>query len=434
MNDPAKSWSARRPLIGGMMTLLLLVGGFGVWSVSATLSGAIIAPGQIEVAKNRQVVQHLDGGIVESVDVSEGSVVAAGDVLIRLDGSALTSELKIVENQLFEHYARRARLEAERDDATALTFVPELTETASSRTEVADLITAQTRHFRARLETLEQKLSQLDRRIEQINSQVVGIDAQMVALESQLTLLTREIKDQQTLLDKGLAQSARVLSLLREEARLQGQLGELTAQRAQSEGRITEIEIEMGGLQSARREDAIRDLRDVTYQELELAERRDALTERISRLAIRAPASGIVLGLQITTPRSVIRAADPLLYIIPQDRPLVVAAQVPAIHIDQIHVGQEVRLHFSAFSSRTTPELMGKVAVVSADALTDDRSYATYYRAEIEIDPGEIEKLGAEVLVPGMPVETFIKTDDRTPIAYLIKPFTDYFNRAFRES
>lgn len=175
-------------------------------------------------------------------------------------------------------------------------------------------------------------------------------------------------------------------------------------------------------------------MRDIGSQELELAERRRALSEQIARLDIRAPVSGVVLGMQVTTPRSVLRPADPVLYLIPQDRPLVIATRVPTIHIDQVHVGQEVKLVFSAFSQKTTPELNGHVAVVSADALTDQHTGMSFYRAEIMLDPGEREKIAGLTLVPGMPVEAFIKTDDRTPLAYLIKPFTDYFARAFRET
>ncbi len=434
MTKPAIAFPAARPVFCGSLTLVALVGGFGVWSVATTLSGAIIAPGQIEVAQNRQIVQHPDGGVVEEIAVTEGSVVRAGDVLIRLDGSALHSELAIIENQLFEVMARRSRLEAERDDAETVVFVPEITDAARGRPEMAELVEDQTRLFDARRDTLHQKSEQIGKRLGQIASQIGGIDAQIDALRAQLVLLRQEIGDQQTLLDQGLAQSARVLGLQREDARMEGQIGELIASRAQADGRRTELEIERTGLFSTRREDAIKELRDVSYQELELSERRRAVAERVARLVIRAPVSGIVLGLTVTTPRSVIRPADPVLYLIPQDRPLVVAAQIPTIHIDQVHAGQTVRLHFSAFNSRMTPELQGHISVVGADSIRDERTLQSYYRTEIVLDQGEIKKLGQATLLPGMPVEAFIRTEDRSPLGYLIKPFADYFNRAFRES
>jgi len=427
-------WSATGPVVTGFVMLAVLVGGFGTWSVLSSISGAIVTSGQIEVALNRQVVQHPDGGVVESIAVAEGDTVAAGDLLLRLDGAMLKSEYSIVEGQLFEISARRGRLEAERDDSPGITFSPELTALAASRTDVADQIDGQQRLFEARRGTLAQQVDQMSKRRGQISSQIEGIDAQSAALSTQLELITRELADQQTLLDRGLAQVSRSLGLQREEARLRGTVGELLASHAQAEGRITETDIEILRLASGRREEAITQLRDFGYRELELVERRRALAEQINRLDIRAPVSGIVLGLQVTTPRSVLRPAEPALYLIPQDRPLVIASQVPPIHIDQVYPGQAVKLIFSAFSSRTTPELNGRVVVVSADALTDERTQVAYYRAEIVLDPGEIDKLDGLTLVPGMPVEAFIRTDDRSPMAYLIKPFTDYFNRAFRET
>ncbi|MDT8854569.1 HlyD family type I secretion periplasmic adaptor subunit [Paracoccaceae bacterium Fryx2] len=417
-----------------MLTLVALVGGFGIWSVATSIAGAIVASGQLEVEQSRQIVQHPDGGVVESISVSDGDVVAAGDLLLRLDGGLLRSELSIVEGQLFEILARRSRLTAERDDAAEITVTGELAEISATRPEIAEQIDGQIRLFAARQETLANQTNQLGKRRNQIDSQITGIDAQNAALATQLDLIRQELADQQALLDRGLTQSSRVLNLQREEARLRGQVGELNASRAQAEGRITEIEIEILRLSSTRREEAITQLRDIGYRELELAERRRALTERILRLDIRAPVSGIVLGMQVTTPRSVLRPADPVLYLIPQDRPLVIVAQVPPNDIDQVHVGQAAKLVFSAFSTRTTPELDGQVAKVSADALTDTASNLSFYRAEIVLDPGEMEKLEGLALIPGMPVEVFMQTDARTPLAFLLKPFTDYFTRAFRES
>lgn len=429
-----EAFSARGSLILGFGMLVVLVGGFGGWSFGTTLSGAVIAPGQIEVEQHRQVVQHPDGGVVAEIRVSEGARVKAGEILMRLDGTLIQSELAIVESQLYEALARRGRLEAERDDAEKLVFRSELTEVAATNTDAAEMMDGQVRLFEARLTTVARETEQLGRRADQTKSQIEGIDAQTVALQSQLALIQQELATVKGLLDKGLAESSRLLSLQREEARLMGQVGELIASRASSEGRITEIELEVLRLAAARREEAGTQLRDVGAQELQLVERRRALVERIARLDIVAPVSGIVLGLQVTTPRAVLRPADPVCYIIPQDRPLVIAAQVTPIHIDEVRAGQPVMLTFPAFSSRTTPQLKGTIATVSADALVDPRTQANFYRAEITLDPGEIERLGAVTLVPGMPVEAFIQTAPHTPMAYFVKPFADYFNRAFRDS
>ena len=434
MTAPVRPWSARAPLLWGILTLLVLVGGLGSWSALATISGAVIAPGQVEVAQNRQVVQHPDGGVVAQISVAEGSRVRAGDVLVRLDGTLLLSETAIVENQLLEILARRARLEAERDGAAHVVFAPDLLQAAAERAEVAELSDGQVKLFDVRRETLRQQIDQRDKRIGQILSQIEGLDAQSASLERQLALLQQELTVQSGLLAKGLAQAARVLDLEREQARLEGQAGDLKSSRAQAEGRITEIEIEKLGLASQRREAAVTELRDVGYHELELAERHRSLAERLARLDIRAPVSGIVMQLQVTTPQAVIRPADPVLYLVPQDRPLVIVARVPTTQVDELHIGQQVRLHLSAFSSRSTPELIGQLSVLSADVMRDDRTQAPYYRAEISLTPGELDKLQGETLLPGMPVEAFIHTQDRTPMAYLLQPFTNYLGRAFRES
>ena len=393
-----------------------------------------MAAGEVEIEQNRQVVQHPDGGVVAEIQVKNGDFVEAGAPLIRLDGTLLQSELAIVEGQFFEILARRGRLEAERDGADTIVYPKELVDFAVGRPDIKALMVGQDRLFEARAENQANELSQLRRRREQIASQIEGIKSQRIAADSQLRLIGEELKDLKTLLDRGLTQAARVLSLEREEARLAGSAGQLDASRAEAEGRITEIDIEILKLGSSRREEATTQLRDLGYRELELAERRRSLIEQISRLEIRAPVSGLVHALQVTTPRSVIRAADPVLFLVPQDRPFIIAAKISPINIDEVTIGQPVTLRFAAFDARTTPELFGQISSISADALVDERSKVSYYRAEVVLDPGEIEKLGGLKLVPGMPVEVFIRTGDRTPLAYLLKPLAEYFNRAFRES
>lgn len=434
MKSPVKPWSVRGPVTAGLLTLLVLVGGFGTWSVMTNISGAIIAGGQIEVEQNRQIVQHPDGGVVAAILVSEGDTVEEGDLLLQLDSTQLQSELSVIEGELFEVRARRGLLEAERDGATEITFDPLLMERAKENPEVQSQMMGQVSLFNARLESENREIDQLGKRRSQIANQIEGIVAQEQALETQVALIDQELGNQQELLDKGLAQVTRVLTLQREQARLLGTVGELTASKAEAEGRITEIDIEILKLGSKKREDAITRLRDIEFRELELAEKQRNLLERLSRLDIRAPVSGIVYDMKVFALRSVIRPADPVLYLVPQDRALVIAARIPPIHIDKTFVGQEVVLRFSAFDARTTPELTGRVTQISADAFIDDRTQAAFYRATIVLLDGEVEKLPDSLgLIPGMPVEAFIRTDDRTPIAYLLKPLTDYFTKAFRE-
>lgn len=435
-NAAAKSWSARGPLTLGFLAILILLGGFGTWSVVANISGAVIAEGQIEVEQNRQVVQHPDGGVISEILVQEGDLVARGDILLRLDATNLTSEQVVVEGQLFEMIARRGRLEAERDGAKDITFDVELIAAADANSDSAKkLMQGQQRLFVARLDSLEQEVAQMQKRRAQITDQIIGINAQQTALVTQLELITQELSNQQTLLERGLAQVSRVLNLQREEARLRGTMGELSASKAQAEGKITEIEIEVLKFGTKRREDAISRLRDLQFRELELQEQRRALADKLSRLNIRAPLSGIVYSMQFFAPRSVVKPADPVLYLVPQDRALVIAAKVKPNNIDQIFIGQEVTLRFPSFDARNTPELKGRVMKISADAFTDERSQISYYRSEIALLDGEINKLPEDAtLIPGMPVQAFIRTNDRTPLAYLLKPMSDYFAKAFREN
>lgn len=431
-----KAWSARAPLLFGMFGLIVLFGGFMAWATITLISGAIIAPGRIEVDQNRQIVQHPTGGVVSEIHVQEGDVVQAGDVLVQLDTRQMSSQLTIIEGQLFELMARRGRLEAERDGAEDVFYDGELLLVASKDPDVAELANGQRNLFHARNDSATNEIEQLTQQRAQIENQIGGFQSQVQALGTQLDLIQEELANQQSLLDRGLAQASSVLALRRQEASLNGQLGELAASEAQARERISELSIQELQLSTRRREEAITRLRDLRYQELELVEQRIALKTDIERQAIRAPVSGIVYNLRVQTLRSVIRAADPVLFLIPQDRPLVIAARVDPIHIDQIVAGQQVNLRFSALDQRTTPELQGQVQLVSADAFEDEnRSGLTYYRAEIVLDAGEIDRLpDGQVLIPGMPVEAFIRTDDRTPLAYLIKPLADYFNRAFRES
>lgn len=427
-------WPVRGPIIAGLLSVAVLAGGFGVWATTTQISGAVVASGQVEVEQNRQIVQHPDGGVVQEIAVSEGVQVAAGDLLLSLDGTLLRTEHTIVEGQYFEILARRGRLEAERDDAPEIGFAEELRMAAVDQPALAELIAGQSSLFLTRRDTLRQSLDQLAQQSGQIDAEVDGIDAQIAALARQRDLIGRELTDQQSLLARGLAQASRVLALEREAARMDGELGSLQAGRASAAIRQTELEIQRLRLAAERREEAETQLRDLGYRQLELAERRRGLTEQLDRLEIRAPVSGIVYNMQVTTPRSVIRPADPLLYIIPQDRPLVIGARVATINIDEIQLGQPVVLRFSAFSSRTTPEIEGRLDRISADALMDETTRTPYYRAEVSIPTEQLDKLGGLALVPGMPVEVYIQTGERSPMAYLMKPLTDYFNRAFRES
>lgn len=428
-----RKWTAGRHMWLGVMTLCVLVFGVGAWSAFASIAGAVVATGKLKVESERQVVQHPDGGVVTEILVKEGDRVDAGDTLVRLDDRLLAADLAIAEGQLFEIMARSGRLNAEADFLTEPTFEPDLMEAAKVNPKIASLIRGQQRLFTARAESVTRETEQLRERQTQIREQISGAEAQQIALVSQLDFVDQELADLKELQKKGLAQASRVLALEREKARLLGQRGELIATIAGLRGQISEIEIQLLGLESGRREEAITELRDLEYRIYELREQRDSLLERIDRLEIRAPRPGRVIGMTIFALRSVVRAAEPVLYIVPSDVDLVVEAQIEITNIDQVHPGQAARLRFSAFSMRTTPDIAGTLMRLSPDAFNDEQTGRSYYLAQLAINNGELEKLGNVDLVAGMPVETYIQTGERSPFTYMTKPMADYFNKAFRE-
>lgn len=428
-------WSARFPVLLGLFSLLTLVLGFGTWAVGTKLSGAIVAQGQIQVDRNRLVIQHAKGGVVAEIFVDEGTYVTAGDLLLRLDDAESKSELAIIESRLFELMARRGRLEAERDGRLAPEFDPLLTEAATVSPEIQQLVDGQMRLFQARQNSARQERNQLVRQQGQILSQIKGLNAQAKALNNQLQLVRDDLQAQSKLLNKGLARASTVTTLQRQEAELLGALGGLSATLAESKSQIVEADISLLRLTTERREKAISEMRDLQIQELAAREQRQNLKVRLRNLDIRAPVDGSVYGLTVFASKTVVQSAKPILYLVPEDRPLVISSQIDPIHIDQVFEGQPVLIRLSAFDQRTSPELQGTLVQLSADAFQDEATKSSFYQAEIVLLENESLKLPAgKSLIPGMPVEIYIKTEDRTPFAYLVKPMADYFSRAMRET
>jgi HlyD family secretion protein len=429
----AFDWSFRPFMLIGYATLAVLVIGLGGWGVMARISGAVIAMGTVEVEGNRQVVQHAVGGVVTEIGARDGDTVQAGDVLLRLEGDQTRAEYEIVEGQLFEIIARQDRLEAQRDVKDTITFSDEILSRRAEFPAIDELIDAQEQQFIARRDSLKREQSQLDERAGQIDQQIEGLEFQLTAVREQVELIAQELEAQETLMSQGLTQLTRVLALRREMAQLKGTQGATAASIAENRARIVEINLEKLKLETTQREEAIAELRELEFREIELSARRRALGEDVARLDVRAPVTGVVYGSTIETLRSVVRPAEPILYIVPQDGNLIARARVDAAKIDQVHVGQIATLHFSAFASSTTPVVKGAVTKVSADIFTDERTGEQYYRADVALDETILAELDGKRLVPGMPVETFIATDQRTALGYFVKPMSDYFNRAFRE-
>lgn len=433
MAQTGAKWSAKLPIAIGCTAILFLVGSVGAWSVGTVIAGAVVASGVIEVESERQVIQHPDGGVVGEIFARDGDTVAAGDTLVRFDDTFLRNELAIVEGQLLEIHARKARLEAEQGDAETPDFgnAPELTTVAKD--DYDEQFEGQINLFNARRSSLEQNVRQLSEQQVQIEQQIDGIEAQQVALSRQLALIEDELSDVQALYDKGLVQAARFLELQRELAGLEGQIGSFKARIAEARTRISTLEIERLRLYDQRREEAITRLRDLRYSEIELIERRLGLIERLSRMDVKAPVAGTVFGSTVLAIQGVVRPADPMMYIVPDDQPLQVSVRIDPTDIEQVYTGQNVNLMFTTFSRRTTPEVAGTVTRVSADVAIDEVTGAQFYEAIVAPDRQAVLELEDVTLLPGMPAEAFLKTEARTPLNYLTQPLTVYFQRAFRE-
>lgn len=425
--------SSRPALISGWLALLALVAGLGAWAVLSRLSGAVLATGLVAPAGDRLVVQHPDGGVIAALAVAEGSAVSPGQLLVRLEAGTLGSEKAIADNRAWQLTARRLRLEAERDGRAALLPSRALAMAARRTPALAALLSEESKLFAARHAAYREEDAQLGLRQSQTRAQIAGFDVQARALSRERTLLDEELAVQSSLQARGLAQASQVSRLAREIARLDGQIGGLAASTAQAEGQLAEIGIARIRLTSTRRETAMTELRPLEAEIAELEESRRDIERRLDARDIRAPAAGVVQGLSLTTPRAVLRPAEALLSIIPHSAPPVVTARIAPRDIDVVRAGADVRLRLTAFDARTTPELVARLTRVSADAFQDPATGQSYYRAEIALDAGAADDLDSP-LVPGMPVEVFIATGAHSPAAYLLRPFADYFARAFRES
>ena len=425
--------SVRFPMLVGAVGIVLLLGGFGYWSFFTFISGAVTASGTVALLENRQIVQHLDGGIVSELNVREGQTVAQGDLLLRLDDTFLRTELSILEGELFGLQSRRIRLEAERDGAEEMRAPPPLEDARADDRRIAEAWQGNVQLFEARRETMLKQIEQLQNRQRQTEQQRTGVRAQHEAMDQQIEIIETELAALTSLVERGLSETPRLQAMRRDAAALAGQLGELEAKSAELAGRMVEIDMEILRMQIERREQAIAEIRELEVRENELLERRRAVLDRLSRLDIRAPVGGVIYDQQVFGPMAVTQPAEPIMYIVPQDRPLVIHAQVDPLHVDEVYVGQDVSLQFAALDQRTIPPIEGFVRRVSPDVFENPSTGQMFYLAEVDISPDQIDLLEGVRIVPGMPVDAFIRTGDRTPIRYLTQPLMDYFNRAFRE-
>jgi HlyD family secretion protein len=424
--------SIRLHLIVGLAVVVVLAGGLGGWASTAQISGALIAPGSVVVDSNVKKVQHPTGGVVGEVRARDGDLVKVGDVVVRLDDTVTKASLAIVVKTLDGLWARAARLQAEQQGLDDVVFPPMLL-TRAHDADVKNIMASEAKLFEVRTHGRTGQKAQLRERVTQLNEEIAGLTAQEKAKDKETALVEKELVGVRSLYEQHLVQLSRLTVLERDAARLAGERAQYIAARAQARGKITETELQIIQIDKDVVSEVSKDLRETNDKIGEFVERKVTAEDQLRRVDIRAPQAGMVLQSTVHTVGGVITAGDAIMMIVPQADDLSVEAKVNPQDIDKLQIGQKTLLRLSAFNQRTTPELNGLVSRVSPDVTADQRTGQSYYTIRVSMAPEEIARLGDVKLIPGMPVEAFVQTGDRTMLSYLIKPLSDQLMRSFRE-
>lgn len=419
--------SMRRHAVVALGSAMLLVGVVGGWASLTEISGAVVASGRLVVDTHTKPIQHQAGGTIQDILVRDGDIVKPDELLVRLDDTVARANLSAIEEQLAELNARKARLTAERDGLEAIDFdaiepIPE------------DVQNGQSNLLAARRKARDEQTLQLGEQIDQFERQLEGVASQTDANDRQLELIAEELEGLLTLLEKQLVPKNRVIALQRDEARLMGVAGELTAQSARLEEAISERKSQMVQLEQDWRAEVLENLQSVSIEITDLHQQRTAAQYQLTNSEIRAPQEGLIHELNVFGEGGVVAPGETLMQIVPREDLLVVSAQVRPVDIDQIRPGQEARVRLPSFNQRVTPELTAKVSTVSADLVEDKRSGEFHYDVVLTISKDQRDRLNGKEILPGMPVEVFVKTDNRTVLSYLMKPVRDQIVHAMRES
>ena len=429
--DPARA--VRHYLRWSYALSALLVFGLGGWALATEIAGAVVTSGRLVVESSVKKIQHPTGGVVGSIEVREGQQVKAGDVLLRLDPTVARANLAIIENSLDQFAAREARLQAERDGQDRVELARRFRDRQLDETLRA-LIHGEERLFSLRKTAREGQVSQLRERILQLEDEIGGQTEQRQAKEREIELISAELAGVRELYAKNLVPVTRVNALERDAARLAGERGLLTSSISSAKGKINETNLQILQIEQQMRSQVALDLREGQDKTAELVERQIAAKDQLQRIDLRAPQDGVVHELSVFTVGGVINPAETVMTVVPNHDSLAVDVRVTPQDISHLQPGQPVMLRMSAFNQRTTPEIEGTLTRIGADLTQDQRSGMSFYTARIRFGQDALARLDGKTLVPGMPVEAFIRTGDRSVMSYLTKPLTDQLRRAFRES
>ncbi len=424
--------------LGPIIHQLYAVIGFGIigfllWAALTPLAGGVVSQGHVAVESNRKAIQHLEGGVVEQVLVKNGQTVSSGEVLVRLRDVQSRGAYGAADENYWGLRATQARLEQESRGAAVLAWPTDLKVAAASAPQIAQKLENERRAFSSRRRELADRQAVLAQRISELNQQKEGASAQRRASLDQLQSVNAELKDMRGLFEKGLATRSRVATLERTAQALEGEAGERGAEISRLTLAMQETQLQIRQTRSERQSEITASLAKTRNDISDMIGRRTMTGDVLERTTVRAPTAGVVIGLSVYTPGTVVKPGDTLMQIVPQGEALIVDAPVRLRDINAVHVGLPARVQFTAFP-RTAPRLMGTVSYVSADALPDAQKNLTFYDLRIAINAQELRRLGALKLVPGMPAEVIVETRRRTVLDYLFGPIADLFSRAFRET
>jgi HlyD family secretion protein len=426
--------SIQRYMIVGILIVGFVTFGIGGWAATSELTGAVIGQGVIVVDSSVKKVQHPTGGVVGELRVREGDRVKAGDILLRLDETQTLANATIISTNFDQLLARQARLETERDNADQIIFPELLLERSRDPgSEAARAISAERSLFDLRRQARGGQKAQLKERGAQLQEEIKGYLGQAEAKQKEVDFIHQELEGVRTLWQKNLVPMNRLTALERDTARLEGERSQLSGMTAQAKGKIAEIELQIIQVDQDLRTEVGKDLIETRSKISELAERKTAAVDQLNRIDIRAPQSGRVHQLTVHTVGGVITPGEQIMLIVPDADALAVEVKIAPRDIDHVYVGQAASMRFAAFDQKTTPGVEGEVSMVSADLTQDQRTGTSYYTTRVLLKPEELARLGNAKLVPGMPVDVFIKTPGRTALSYLIKPLRDQAERAFKE-
>jgi HlyD family secretion protein len=429
----ANSSSMRRLMRWFIFSSFIVFFGIGGWAVAAKVDSAVVTSGTFAVQSSAQAVQHLEGGVIGAILVKGGELVQEGQVLVRLDAAKVTADASILERKVIDLTAQKARLEAENLDRTSITRPETSILSNQAESPLRAAFAAEENFMNERRFTRMSQLSQHQERKHQVERQIDGFGERYKALKEELAQVTAELADQRMLDSKGLIRRPVLRQTEREVSRLKGEMGDIEARIAGARSQLTEIQFKIAELTQNSRSEVLRQLQTVTANLAETEEQLAAARDRLQRLDIRAPRTGLVHELVVHTVGGIVAPGQKLMSIIPSAEPLIVNAKIRPDEVDQVHLDQPATIHISSFKLPVPLELEGLVTSVSPDQVVSNQSGQAYFTVTIAIAPGERRKLEGKELTPGLPAEVLIRGDSRRIITYLTQPLTDKLAVTFRE-